>query len=74
MIRWLLARHLAYQEARQRFAPFDQLCEPDEATRQEIAGAVKAAAASGREAIVIVNNKAEGSAPLSVTRLAETLG
>jgi uncharacterized protein YecE (DUF72 family) len=74
VIRWLLARNLAYQEARQRFAPFDQLCEPDESTRQEIVGAVKAAVASGREAIVIINNKAEGSAPLSVTRLAETLG
>ena len=74
VIRWLLARHLAYGEARQRFAPFDQRCEPDESTRQEITRSVQAAIESGREVMVIVNNKAEGSAPLSIRRLAETLG
>ena len=69
VIRWLLARHLAYEQARTRFAPFNRLCEPDEVTRNEIVSLLRA----GGEALVIINNKAEGSAPLSVAHLAEAL-
>ncbi len=74
IIRWLLARHMAYEEARAHFSPFNVLCQPDDATRQEIGGLVRGALRAGREAMVIINNKAEGSAPLSVARLAAALG
>lgn len=74
VIRWLLARHMAYEEARANFAPFNVLCQPDDSTRQEIGGLVRSALHAGREAMVIINNKAEGSAPLSVARLAAALG
>lgn len=73
IVRWLLARHLGYEQARQRFAPFDRLCEPDEATRSALVDLLGNAVAAGREAMVIINNKAEGSAPLSVLRLAEAI-
>ena len=65
---------MAYEEARAHFSPFNVLCQPDDATRQEIGGLVRGALRAGREAMVIINNKAEGSAPLSVARLAAALG
>ena len=73
VIRWLLRRDRGYDEARAEYAPFDELCDPDPAVRGRIAALLSAAAASGREAILIVNNKAEGSAPLSIAALAEQM-
>ena len=73
VIRWLLRRDRGYDEARAEYAPFDELCDPDPAVRGRIAALLSAAAARGREAILIVNNKAEGSAPLSIAALAEQM-
>ena len=73
VIRWLLRRDRAYDEARAEYAPFDKLCDPDAAVRGRIAALLSAAADSGRDAMVIVNNKAEGSAPLSIVELARAL-
>jgi uncharacterized protein YecE (DUF72 family) len=73
VIRWLLRRDRGYDEARAEYAPFDELCDPDPAVRGRIAALLSAAAAGGREAILIVNNKAEGSAPLSIAALAEQM-
>jgi hypothetical protein len=52
------------------YAPFDRLLEPDADSRRGILSLLHGAVGQGREAIVIVNNKAEGSAPLSVLQLA----
>ena len=41
--------------------------------RGEVARLVAGAAAAGQQATVIVNNKAEGSAPLSVCELAREI-
>jgi uncharacterized protein YecE (DUF72 family) len=70
VIRWLLERGQAYEEARSRYAPFDRLIDPDPLTRREIVSCVTAALSRGERALVIVNNKAEGSAPLSIAALA----
>jgi uncharacterized protein YecE (DUF72 family) len=70
VIRWLLRRDRAYEEARETYAPFDRLVEPDLEARHRILLLLRGAVGRGREAIVIVNNKAEGSAPLSVLQLA----
>jgi len=70
VIRWLLRRDRAYNEARATYAPFDRLVEPDPDARARITALVRAAASRGRESLVIVNNKAEGSAPLSIETLA----
>jgi hypothetical protein len=53
-----------------RYSPFNKIVDPDRATLQSTAGLVASALAKGRAAHVIVNNKAEGSAPLTVRRLA----
>jgi uncharacterized protein YecE (DUF72 family) len=73
VIRWLLRRNRGYDEARDRYAPFDQLAEPDPDTRADILGLAAAALARGREVYIIVNNKAEGSSPLSLVELARAL-
>jgi uncharacterized protein YecE (DUF72 family) len=73
MIRWLLRRNHRYDEARTQYAPFDRLCEPDPESRAQVARAVLNARTQQRPVFVIVNNKAEGSAPLSLVELARRL-
>lgn len=73
VIRWLLHPGESYEGARARFAPFDRLAAPDPSARGDIATVVGDALRSGREVLVVVNNKAEGSAPLSIVELARQL-
>jgi uncharacterized protein YecE (DUF72 family) len=71
--RWNLQRGLAYQQAFERFEPFDRLQAPDPATRATVARVAAATLEAGHRVFVTVNNKAEGSAPLSVVELARLL-
>lgn len=71
VVRWMLGGGLEYAAAKERYAPFDRLVDEDPASRELIARTVLDAALAERDAFVIANNKAEGSAPLSVFRLAE---
>jgi uncharacterized protein YecE (DUF72 family) len=73
VIRWMLGHGQRYEDARERYLPFDRLVDEDPASRAEIADLCRAAAARGRPAYVIINNKAEGSAPLSAVRLAAAI-
>lgn len=68
--RWNLQRGLAYEQARNLFKPFDKLAAPDPATRRALARVMVATAQAGHPVFVTINNKAEGSAPLSVVELA----
>lgn len=70
VVRWLLRHGLGYEQAKGLYEPFDRLCEPDGAALAGVVELVAEAVRQGREAYVIVNNKAEGSAPLSVGRVA----
>lgn len=72
-LRWLLRRGLTYEGARDAYAPFNRHVDDDAATRNEIAALVDEALGAGRNAWVIVNNKAEGSGPLSIERIAARL-
>jgi uncharacterized protein YecE (DUF72 family) len=69
VIRWLLRRNRGYGEARERYHPFDRLAEPDPETRAAVVALIQDALSSGREVFVIVNNKAEGSSPLTLIEL-----
>jgi uncharacterized protein YecE (DUF72 family) len=73
VVRWSLHAGLRYEQARQRYAPFDRLLDPDLATRGVLAHLVHVAIRSRQPAFVIVNNKAEGSAPLSCIELARAV-
>lgn len=71
--RWNLHQGLRYNQAKAQWAPFDRLQAPDVQTREALARAVVAALAGGHRAFVTINNKAEGSAPLSVIELAKAI-
>lgn len=68
--RWNLQRGLRYTQAKGLFEPFDKLLAPDPATRGALARLLAATVGAGQPAYVTINNKAEGSAPLSVFELA----
>ena len=71
VIRWSLHSGFKYEEAKERYAPFNALVDDDPAGRTQIAQLVNEAVRGDRDAYVIVNNKAEGSAPLTIRKLAE---
>ncbi len=71
--RWMLPPHLGYEEAYARYAPFHRLVDEDTVTREALAGICAAASQRGLPAFVTINNKAEGSAPLSAVKLAESI-
>ncbi len=73
VVRWMLAPGRGYEEARARYAPFDKLVDDDPATRDTLASLAIAHAESSMPVFVVANNKAEGCAPLTVFRLAETI-
>jgi uncharacterized protein YecE (DUF72 family) len=73
VVRWNLQRGYRYGAAKDAFAPFDKLVAPDPATRGALARLVTATVRAGQPAFVTVNNKAEGSAPLSVRALAQQI-
>ncbi|MEZ5293557.1 MAG: DUF72 domain-containing protein [Vicinamibacterales bacterium] len=68
--RLLLKPGTWYEDQRDRFTPFNRLVEPDEPMRDEVVELTRRALARGRKVYVLVNNKAEGSSPLTVEALA----
>lgn len=73
VVRWMLHAGLRYEAARDRYAPFDRIIDEDIPSRERIAQAVLDASVAERPVFVIANNKAEGSAPRSIFRLAERI-
>lgn len=72
--RWNLNPAHTYTEAKERYAPFDRLQEEDPGSRAVLARLCSRALLGGQPAYLIANNKAEGSAPLSVFKLATEIG
>lgn len=73
VVRWNLHAGRGYAEAREGYAPFNRLVEEDLASRTALARLARAAVAAGRDVFITINNKAEGSAPLSVVNLAHAI-
>ncbi|MGH6624359.1 MAG: DUF72 domain-containing protein, partial [Burkholderiaceae bacterium] len=71
--RWNLGAGQRYDDARQRYAPFDRIVDPDIVTRGALAHLVHVAQRSSQPSFIIANNKAEGSAPLSLIELARAI-
>ena len=74
--RWNLHRRhgaFGYETAKGLYEPFDQLVDPDPETRDTLARVIAGTTGAGELAYVTINNKAEGSAPLSVAALAQAL-
>jgi uncharacterized protein YecE (DUF72 family) len=73
VVRWMLHSGMEYEAAKERYRPFDRLVDEDPVARGQIATTVLDVTVAERPAFVIANNKAEGSAPLSLTLLAERI-
>lgn len=74
LIRWLRSGTLDHEAAEKLYDPYDRLHAPQPALIAETAATIAQALAAGSpEVTVIIDNKAEGSAPLTVMRLAAAL-
>jgi uncharacterized protein YecE (DUF72 family) len=73
IVRWNLHRGFLYQAAKQRYEPFDKLVDEDPETRLSLARMAAEAYKAKRRVWITANNKAEGSAPLSLLKLAEEI-
>lgn len=73
VVRLLLKPGTRYEDQREQFRPFNRIVERDDTMRLQVASLVKRAVANRKRAYVLVNNKAEGSAPLTIKALAEMI-
>jgi uncharacterized protein YecE (DUF72 family) len=73
LVRWLMRRGDNHEDAGSRFAPFNRLLEEDVPNRRAIATLVAKALQKEVPTLVLVDNKAEGSAPESIVRLARAI-
>lgn len=71
--RWMLHSGLRYDEAVERYQPFSRIVDEDSGSRESLAELCVEALALGQPALITANNKAEGSAPHSVFRLADAV-
>ena len=68
--RWMLHPTQDYEAARDRYFPFDRIADPDPRNRAALVTLLSKLLGAGHDAYVVANNKAEGSAPLSLFALA----
>ncbi|HEY4374720.1 MAG TPA: DUF72 domain-containing protein [Burkholderiales bacterium] len=73
VVRWNLHSGFRYEEAKAQYAPFNKLVDEDHHTRATLARVIAATAMAGQPVYLVANNKAEGSAPLTVGKLAEAI-
>jgi uncharacterized protein YecE (DUF72 family) len=74
--RWNLhSKHgrYGYEAAKSQYEPFDKLIDEDPTTREQLARVIAGTVKGGQRAFVTINNKAEGSAPLSVLKLSQAV-
>ncbi len=71
--RLMLRPGTRYEQRKRSFAPFDRLLDPDDTMRAQLVSMLGTCADLGRSAFVLVNNKAEGSAPLTIEAIASSL-
>jgi uncharacterized protein YecE (DUF72 family) len=71
--RALLRPGRTYDEAVDAFAPYDRIREPNPKLRRDLVRLVEMARQTQLPAYLLVNNRAEGSAPLTIAAVAEML-
>ena len=71
--RILLRPGRTYNEAVDAFAPYDRIQDPNPELRQDVARLIRQAAALRIPAYILVNNRAEGSAPHTIMAIARLL-
>ena len=73
VVRLLMRPGTRYERQREHMAPFNRIVQQDEHMRRDVIDLLARAARNGQRAYLLVNNKAEGSAPLTIEALGETL-
>ena len=73
VVRLMLPPGHTYRTRAAEMAPFDRIVEPQESMRRDVLELIGRAVRAGRTIFVIANNKAEGSAPLTLRALAERI-
>ncbi len=71
--RALLRPGRTYDEAVDVFAPYDRIREPNPKLRRDLVRLVEAAVKTRIPAYLLINNRAEGSAPLTIAAVADML-
>jgi uncharacterized protein YecE (DUF72 family) len=73
IVRWSLHGGFKYEQAKAKYEPFNRLIDHDPATRTSLAELAARYALAGQPVLIAINNKAEGSAPLSCVELARAI-
>lgn len=73
VIRLLTPLNMSYETAKKRAAPYNKIIEVLPQMRKETVTLIKQAVEENRRAYILVNNRAEGNAPLTVQALACSL-
>ena len=73
IVRWSLHGGFKYEQAKAKYEPFDRLVDEDPATRTALAELAARYAIAGQPVVIAVNNKAEGSAPLTCMKLGRAI-
>jgi uncharacterized protein YecE (DUF72 family) len=73
IVRWNLNSRFNYADAKERYAPFNRLVDEDPSTRATLARVAAATALAGYPVYITANNKAEGSSPLTLIKLARAI-
>jgi uncharacterized protein YecE (DUF72 family) len=73
VVRWSLHGGFRYEQAKAKYEPFDQIVDEDPDTRRALAELAARYAIAGQPVVLAVNNKAEGSAPLTCIGLAREI-
>ena len=73
IVRWSLHSGFRYEQAKAKYEPFDRLVDEDLDTREALAELATRYVFAGQPVVIAVNNKAEGSAPLSCIELARAI-
>jgi uncharacterized protein YecE (DUF72 family) len=71
--RALLRRGRTYDEAVDAFAPYDRIQEPNPELRRDLVRLIELAVTTRIPAYILVNNRAEGSSPLTIAEVARML-
>jgi uncharacterized protein YecE (DUF72 family) len=73
IVRWSLHSGFRYEQAKAKYEPFDKLVDEDPDTRRALAELAARYVFAGQPVVIAVNNKAEGSAPLTCFALAREI-
>jgi uncharacterized protein YecE (DUF72 family) len=71
LTRALLRRGRSYEQAVEKFSPYQEIRDPDPAARESIRSLIRRARQERQQAYIFVNNRLEGNAPATIQAIVE---